>query len=166
MSRTRKLPGRQQPRNRTPSIGIVRTEIEAPPPPEGMLKASREQWAAFWKSPAAQIVEIGTDLPALERLFSLYDERRRAQREYQRARMVKGSKDQLVRNPLSRVIADCDAAIRVLEDRFGLTPKARLQLGIAPGGGPGSIDELNRRLNQGDDESDGDRDEDPRLAAI
>lgn len=165
MSRPRKLEERRQRGSRTRSIGLVAdTKREIPSSPPGLLKATREQWVSFWGSPAAGIVELGSDLPALHRLFQLYDERTRAIRACAKKPMVDGSKGQPVRNPLSRIVTDCDAAIRVLEDRFGLTPKARLQLGIAPGSGPKSIEDLNRMLNETDD--DDDRDEDPRLAAV
>jgi P27 family predicted phage terminase small subunit len=164
VSRPRKLDSRRQRGSRTPAIGIVADRPkETPAPPAGLLKATREQWVEFWKSPAANIVELGSDLPALHRLFQLYDERTRAIRACSKKPMVEGSKGQPVRNPLSKVVTECDGAIRVLEDRFGLTPKARLQLGITPGKGPKSIDDLNRMLNETDDD---DRDEDPRLAAI
>lgn len=159
----RKPPDRRQRGGRTPDLRILpggRKSIDPPAAPRGLLKATRDQWAAFWTSDAAQFVDQGSDAPALERLFVLYDERRRAHVAYAKERIVKGSKGQPVRNPLAHVISECDAGIRVLEDRFGLTPKARLQLGLPPGGGLPSIDDLNRSLNV--DPDDGDSDQDPR----
>ncbi|MGW7410482.1 hypothetical protein ACWGI9_43625 [Streptomyces sp. NPDC054833] len=46
--------------------------LEAPSPPSGLLKATRERWEAYWSSPVAKLADPVGDLPALERLFRLY----------------------------------------------------------------------------------------------
>lgn len=119
------------------------------------LASTKKQWTAFWKSPAAQKIEASLDLPAVERLFTLYDERARSLRDFRKARLVKGSQDQLVLNPLGRQINSLNTAILALEDRLGLSPMARLKLNISlggdSGGNPGSLDELNESLNLDDD---------------
>ena len=48
-----------------------------------------------------------------------------------------------------------DAEIRSLEDRLGMTPKARLQLGVEFGKAVKTLDDLNKTLNA-------DEEEDPR----
>src|SRR6266545_414479 len=101
--------------------------LTAPDPSGGLTAAVRRQWEDLWASPLAALVE-GTDLPALERLFLLYDERERCWKAYRKARLVKGSQGQPVMSPLARQVALLDVEIRHLEDRFGLSPRARLRL--------------------------------------
>ena len=47
--------------------------------------------------------------------------------------LVLGSQGQPVANPLARVVLGYDAEIRQLEDRLGLSPRARANLGISVG---------------------------------
>lgn len=124
------------------------TPIECPPPPRGLLKRYRDSWQEFWRSKLAGTADPVTDLPAIERLWTLYDERERAYRGYRRERLVIGSHGQPVLNPLGRVISVCDAEIRALEDRLGLNPRARMQLGIALSEAAKSIADLNRALEK------------------
>ena len=117
----------------------------------------------FWRSEMARIVDEDRDRPALERLFTLYDERERAYRAYRKQRLVKGSTKQPVVNPLWRhATSTLDPEIRQIEDRFGLTPRSRAQLGLAIGGLKKTLDDLNRELD-GDDDGD-EASQDPRLA--
>ena len=117
----------------------------APEPPTGLLAASATDWARLWASPvAATFVE--SDVPALARLFQLRDERARAFRAAGRARLVAGSKGQPRLSPLLGYIAQLDAEIRALEDRFGLTPRARMALGISLGEAHRSLAELNAKF--------------------
>lgn len=142
-------------------LALVRG-IEPPAAPEGLLQKIEEDWEAFWKAPLAQHV-IQEDLPALKRLFTLYDERERAYRSYRANRLVKGSQDQMVLNPLARVMQNLDVEIRHLEDRFGLTPRARFALGIAFGEVTKSLEEMNRTLAANDDnDQEATEEEDPR----
>jgi hypothetical protein len=133
---------RRQRRNRR-DLGLVTTiPTAAPPPPTGLLRASRAAWEALWASPLASTF-LGSDLPALGRLFELRDERVRAFHAARRARVVLGSKDQPVLSPLLGYVASLDAETRALEDRFGLTPRARLQLGVTLGEAHRSLADLN-----------------------
>jgi P27 family predicted phage terminase small subunit len=133
-----------------------------PLPPEGLLPKIRDRWRTFWRSEMARIVDEDRDRPAIERLFTLYDERERAYQAFRRARLVKGSTKQPVVNPLWRhATATLDPEIRQLEDRFGLTPRSRAQLGLAIGGLKKTLDDMNREL---DDDRDDDEGQDPRLA--
>jgi len=134
-----------------------------PLPPPGLLVKTRQRWVKFWRSELARIVDEERDEAALERLFTLYDERERAYQAYRKNRLLKGSTKQWVVNPLWRhATATLDPEIRQLEDRFGLTPRSRAQLGLAIGGLKKTLDDLNREL---DDDEDGHRaDQDPRLA--
>jgi P27 family predicted phage terminase small subunit len=138
-------------------------ENTAPQPPAGLLKATRNRWLEFWRSELASVV-TPTDVPALERLYTLYDERERALRDFRKARMVRGSQGQMVLNPMGRLVKDLDSEIRALEDRFGLTPQARLRLGITFADNADSLDRLNEiaRKNAPSQATTPD-DDDPRL---
>ncbi len=52
--------------------------MPAPPSRSEWLVATKSRWAELWESPLAAAIERVTDLPALERLFDLFDERERA----------------------------------------------------------------------------------------
>lgn len=154
---------RRQRRNKRPALtvvhGIKPRRVPAPPVPDGLLVATRKLWTRYWAAPISRIVEA-SDEPAIVRLFRLYDERDRAYRGIRkRGRLVVGSQGQEVLNPLAKYIAQCDAEIRSLEDRFGLSAKARLQLGITFGEAQKTLEDLNRDLDVDDD------DRDPRLEA-
>ena len=138
----------------TQDIGLVPIDgrrSAAPPPPRGLLVASRASWATFWSSPLARIVVPSTDTMAVERLWSLYDERTRMYRAIRRERLVRGSKGQPRANPLYAQMASLDAEIGRLEDRFGLSPRARLQLGVILGDAARSLADLNAELEDDED---------------
>jgi P27 family predicted phage terminase small subunit len=135
-------------------VGLVPIEGRrpvAPPPPPGLLVASKATWARFWSSPLAQIVVPDTDLSALTRLWSLYDERTRMYRAITRERVVRGSKGQPRANPLYAQMSALDSAIERLEDRFGLSPRARLTLGVILGDAARSLADLNADLESDED---------------
>lgn len=128
------------------------------------LKATVEAWDRLWASDVVSVVDLRSDLEAVVRWASLLDERERAFRAFRASRLVEGSQGQPVLNPLWAVIRTCDAELRALEDRIGLSPKARLQLGITFAEAGKSLDELNRLLDlEGDDVDDI---ADPRLSVI
>lgn len=145
---TPKPAARRQRRNKRWGPKLVRAAEmgEVPEAPRGLLKVTRAAWNAYWSSPLADAVEIATDLPAIHRLFTLRDERERALRAYRKKRVVKGSQGQPVVNPVWSSAQKMDSEIRQLEDRLGLTPKARAQLGITLGEAKRSLDDLNRAL--------------------
>ena len=57
-----------------------------------------------------------------------------------------GSTGQPRANPLYKQVQEFQAEARQLEDRFGLSPKARLSLGITFAEAASSLDALNERL--------------------
>lgn len=157
----RKEPERRQNRT-TRDLGLVpqSAPVAVPAAPSGLLKATRDRWATFWQSKAASLV-MDADMPALERLFQLLDERERCQKSANGGRLVEGSQGQPVLNPLYKHLAVIDAEIRQLEDRFGLTPMARLKLGVTFGEAHRSLADLNAEV-----EDDGGDDDDPRFGII
>jgi P27 family predicted phage terminase small subunit len=137
---------------------------EVPKPPSGLLKKTRQRWAAFWASDVAKVLAVDTDMSGVVRLFQLYDERDRCYGAVRKDRLVEGSRNQPVLNPLYRQLATLDSEIRQLEDRFGLTPMSRLKLGINVGRGRKTIEEMNASLDDHDPDEDSGVDE--RLAAV
>lgn len=158
-----KPPDQRQRANRPHNLGVIPggLTVVAPNPPEGVLQPTRDAWDRYWGSDLAKLCEPDTDGEAIARLFTLYDQRRRAFDASKSQLLVEGSQGQPVLNPLVKYVESLDKEIRALEDRFGLTPKARLALGIAFGEMTKSLDDLNRTL--GRDENGGDEDKDPRI---
>jgi hypothetical protein len=129
-----------------------------------LLKATREDWVEFWRSPLGSLA-VPADIPAVRRLFTLYDERTRAYNGYRRKRLVLGGNKQQALNPLLAAMGMLDKEIRALEDRFGLTPMARLRLGVALGEAARSLEDLNRGLDD-DPDDDAGEDADPRVRVV
>lgn len=121
-------------------------KVAVPDPPGDLLPDTVREWSEFWRSPIAQAVDRTTDVPALRRLFWLKDERERLAAMFRAERLTLGSTGQLTLNPLGRHLAVVDAEIRQLEDRFGLSPTARLRLGVQLGEAKRTLDDLNREL--------------------
>jgi len=83
---------------------------------------------------------------ALYRLFDLYDERERIRTATWAGPMVEGSRGQPRMNPLLRLRTVIDKQMLTLEDRFGMSPKARLALGIAVNQPEWSLEALNAQF--------------------
>jgi P27 family predicted phage terminase small subunit len=120
--------------------------IAVPEPPKGLLKITKDNWTSYWQSALSSVADPATDMPAITRLFTLYDERERAFRCYKDARLFYGPAGQPTLNPMGGMMKTFDAEIRQMEDRLGLTPRARLQLGIVLAGAKKSMDDLNQSL--------------------
>jgi P27 family predicted phage terminase small subunit len=165
-----KLPERRQRRNQRTATGrqgglvaLAGGQEPTPRPPPGLLKPARDRWAAFWASTVADAVDRTSDLPALVRWIAATDEYDRVAKVVKRSRLVKGSMGQPVANPLLGYLAQLESQIAKTEAAFGMTPIARLRLGIALGEAARSLDELNRAL---DDDSDDDPADDPRTRVV
>ncbi len=146
-------------------FGLIRggRRGDPPPPPAGMRKAQKDSWASFWRSPLAKTVVPDTDMPALNRLWRLYEECDTLANGVKRKRMVMGSQGQPVLNPLHTRLASVETEIRQLEDRFGLTPLARLKLGVVLGDAARSLDDLNAEIEEADEEEQA---PDPRVVVV
>lgn len=139
------------------AVGAQVAALKAPPPPDGLLKRTVERWEAFWTSPVASLVDRTSDMPALERLFELYDDCARFRRSIRDNPMIEGSQGQMVRNPFVKDLKDSQAEVRQLEDRFGLSPRARLGLNLTLGATAKTLADLNSDFAGG-----GGDDDDPR----
>ena len=132
----------------TADVGLVAPAplAVAPSADVAWRETTVERWVGFWQSGLASQVEP-SDVPALRRLFWLYDEIDRVREAIEETgRVVAGSQGQPRPNPLYKQVSEFQAEARQLEDRFGLSPRARLQLGIALGAAHASLDALNERL--------------------
>ena len=140
----RKSPERRQ-RNNTKDLVVLTssTPMKTPPAVTGWLAETKREWAELWSSNLASRIEP-TDHPAVRRLFAWRDKQIRSERRAtalrkvaEREPLVEGSKGQLVANPMWGAADSADAEalqiesrIVALEDRLGLSPKARLALGV------------------------------------
>jgi P27 family predicted phage terminase small subunit len=102
-----------------------------PPPDDGWLPEVVEAWHEFFSSAlAGPKVFKSTDLPALRRLFKYRDRLLHATTEFEEQPTTTGSMGQEVLSPWAAEMHRLEAEIQKLEDRFGLTPLARLRLGV------------------------------------
>ena len=121
--------------------------MTSPKPPAGLLKPSRDRWRQFWESPAAQAVNVESDLPRLIRWIQATDEYDRAARVVRKSRLVRGSMGQPVLNPLVAYLIHLDGLISKAEGEFGMTPMARqrLKLDLEPAEEADVVDQLRAR---------------------
>ena len=127
----RPLSARQGKSAPPPSLALIHGELEeAPEPPRGLLKTTRETWAAYWSSQVSQAVDRRADAQRLERWIHAVDQWHRANRTLRRYPLVKGSMGQPVLSPLADYVAKLERTIATAEDEFGMTPRARLRLGL------------------------------------
>ena len=103
-----------------------------PKPPPGLLKPARDRWRHFWDSQAAQLVDLASDMPRLVRWVCATDEYDRASKVVRQSRLVRGSMNQPVLNPLVAYLMHLDGLISRAEAEFGMTPMARKRLRLLP----------------------------------
>jgi len=134
MPAQRKPADRRQ-RTNTTDVGVVRVLPSATPmlpaPAPHWGGSTTEAWNDFWSSPLAgpQVMKP-TDAPALRRLFDLRDRLTKAFDEMDLEPIVVGSTGQPTMSPWAAEIHRLEGAVSKLEDKFGLTPLARLKLGV------------------------------------
>ena len=124
-------------------LAVVGPIDAIPDPPRGLLQVSIRRWSAFWRSPVAGAIDLRSDLPRLERWIQDVDEYERAGKALRSNRLVRGSQGQPVLNPLAAYLHQLDTRIRATETDFGMTPMARIRLGIAVGEAARTLSELN-----------------------
>lgn len=102
----------------------------APRLPDGLGDHAAAVWAAFWASKVSGAVDLEADGEALRHWIICVDEREKLRAATVRAPLVKGSHEQLMLNPLFRRLRDLNREIARAEEHFGMTPLARLRLGV------------------------------------
>lgn len=132
----RKLPERRQRGAKTADIGKI---VALPTPVRPVIPAPSahwrtevvEGWSDFWCSPlAGPAVMKVTDGPALRRLFDLRHRLLDAMDDFDAEPIVTGSTGQPTMSPWAQEVHRLEAAVGRLETSFGLTPLARLKLGV------------------------------------
>ncbi len=118
-----------------------------PRPPDGLLLSSRKAWRVYWQSDVARVADP-VDLPRIERWIRTLDQYDRVSAILRQTLLVHGSTQQPVLNPLASYVAMLAAELRAAEYELGLTPLARLRLGIILGQARLTAEELNRALDQ------------------
>lgn len=104
--------------------------INVPNPSKLWRKNTVDEWDSFWSSPLVALVNPGSDLPALRRLFDYRDDLDRAHAEIRKVGVqTDGSRGQTRMHPLISYAVNLEKMIAPLEDRFGLSPLSRLKLG-------------------------------------
>lgn len=126
---------------------VPSTATKPPKPPAGLLASSIRRWEALWDSPVSKAIDVSADSHRLERWIQAVDEYDRTNKVFRRARLVKGSTGQPRLNPLSSYLAQLSAEIHRAETELGLTPMARLRLGVAYGQAQLTAAELNAALS-------------------
>jgi P27 family predicted phage terminase small subunit len=127
---------------------------EIPKPPARLGKVAKELWEIYWTAPISGAVER-PDHYALKRWIESVNERERLLKAVQKATTVRGSTGQPVLNPLAKRLDQLEGQIERFERQFGMTPKARADLGIAAGNAAMTAEQLNRMASDAPDE-DGD----------
>lgn len=156
---TPKPDDRRQRRNSRAVVSVKRNGdriAQIPDPPDDLLPATVEDWERFWASDVALVLEADSDMPGVRRLFQLYDDHERARRAYVDRPFIEGSQGQPVLNPMERVRESLATEIRLMEDRLGMNPKARLQLGIQMTEARKSLNDLMTGLDPYRDDDDDD----------
>lgn len=118
---------------------------EPPPPPDHLGEFGLDVWESVW-SVGEAVYNTKTDYFIIERYASLQERRHQLMAAIEgQGYLVVGSQGQDVLNPLVRVVQDVESKLVALEDRLGLSPEARVRLGIAAAEHQSKLDQfLNR----------------------
>lgn len=113
-----------------------------------------ETWRAYFASPLSALIKE-TDLPVVRRLWGYYQQHEELTVIFDRGRLVPGSTGQPRINPAHDALMKLDSAIHRLENELGLTPTARLRLGITFADATTSLEKLTERaISSADDDDD------------
>ncbi len=130
------------------SGGAAVPREQLPAPPEGLDPAAVDSWYGYLGSVVGRsVVNLDTDGPALRRWAACVSQRLKLQPQLDETPLVKGSMGQKVVNPINTLIVNLTREIERLEEHFGMTPLARMRLGIAIGEAAESLDALRRSLD-------------------
>ena len=129
--------------------------LEPPEPPENLCAFALTLWREIWTTDVSKAIEA-SDHYALRRWIEAVDERERYLEAARDNPTVEGSKGQPVVNPLLKLARAAEDRIEHFEQQFGMTPKARADLGLAAGNAALTAEELNRmaRNNAADPDAD------------
>lgn len=163
---TRKLDSERQ-RTNTPALADViplGVNVIAPEHPEHWLAETVTEWERWWDSPAARLIDPDSETAIVVRMFDVLDQAAGFEAMGRAEPVVSGSTGQATLNPLLKHAQSLRDEARRDEAVLGRGPKRRLDLGVKFGEASKSIDDMNRRLARGNNDSPAPV-EDPRLAA-
>lgn len=124
--------------------------VVAPPVPaatRGWAKVTKDAWKTYWASEVSAAAQ-DVDLPGLRRLFTMLDVQAACWARYEAQPYVDGSKGQPVSNPALDDALKLERAVVALEDRLGLSPKARANLAISIGQAQLTAADLNQMAKE------------------
>lgn len=142
--------GHSKGRKERPTLGLVPAKEPmalVPKPPAGLLAQSKRIWTAYWASQVSGAVDADADMHRIHRWIMSVDEYERVLAVFRKERVVQGSQGQPVINPLASYLQNLETNISRAESEMGLTPMARLKLGITFGQAQLTAAELNRMLD-------------------
>ena len=122
--------------------------VDVPKPPEGLLDVTVEIWKDFFASEVSEVVGPA-DRYALRRWIEAVDQRERYAELVRDEPTVEGSQGQPVLNPLAKRLDAIENEIRKFEAQFGMTPKARADLGVQTGAAAMTAQRLNEMVRGG-----------------
>lgn len=117
-----------------------------PTPPEKLSARQLASWQAYFDSQLSALIKE-TDLPVVERLWRYYQQHEELTDVFDKARLVPGSQGQPRINPAHDAIMKLEGAIHRLENELGLTPSARLRLGITFSDATMSLEKITQQLH-------------------
>ena len=128
-------PAERRQRTNTADVGVVRVlpspVLMVPKPEPHWVPAVVESWNDLWSSPfAGPQVTKPTDAPALRRLFDMRNRLLSALDAFDAEPITVGSTGQPTMSPWAQEVHRLEGVVSKLEDKFGLTPLARLKLGV------------------------------------
>ena len=142
--------GKRQNRRARSNLRLIEqhdpASVVVPDPPEGLSASNLESWGEFWHSELSQLVKR-TDLASVRRLWDYYQQHEDLTGIFAKGRMVAGSQGQPRLNPALDGIMKLEGAILRLENELGLTPSARLRLGITFADATNSLDALAQKFD-------------------
>lgn len=134
---------KQDERPQRAAVVVALPEVVEIPEPGPWRPEIVSAWEAFWSSDVAGAVDEAL-LPAVRRLFDLRSRQAASFALYDAEPYVDGSTGQPRINPAFDAAMKLETAITALEDRYGLTSKAKVNLGLAFGQAQLTAADLNR----------------------
>ncbi len=126
-------------------LAAIPEDAELPAPPDGLGTTGLRWWDLFWRSPNSRILQP-VDVPSVERLAFIYDEIERLEADLANQTATMGR---------AKALAKTVQMLRLrihereeLESRFGISPLARMRLGIVLGQADRALDEMHARYQK------------------
>lgn len=142
-----KGPARRQRRNRPAALDVDFGVVDVPDPPAGLSARLAVAWRGLWCSPVAQLLDPVSDLAPVARLFGLYVLEERLVGAMDDPDDPSGLNMQVV-NARLRLANE----LRQAESALGISPRARLALGLALLAGSSSGGGLDDAVDDADNE--------------